>query len=191
VRARFAASVLVGALVVFGTAGCAFITPQATTEIVETSDGVNADIGEISVRNATLISEDGTLASLLVSFVNTSDSTQQVLLQYEDGATGERVNQTISVDGNGAITSFGGTGSEQILLDNVTKPGSLFPLYFQYGTAEGKQVMVPVLNTSLPEYADLAPTPRPTATPTPSATAVPAPAVETPATPEPTETPAG
>jgi hypothetical protein len=178
----------VGALVVFGTAGCAFITPQATTEIVETSDGVNADIGEIAVRNATLISQDGTLASLLVSFVNESVSTKQVLLQYEDGETGERVTEKVFVDGNGAITSFGGTDSEQILLNNVSAPGSLFPIYFQYGSEEGKQVMVPVLNTSLPEYADLAPTPAPTATPRQT----PPPLVDTPVeTPAPTETPAG
>ncbi|WP_440710025.1 hypothetical protein [Herbiconiux sp. YIM B11900] len=184
-KARLAASVLAGSLVLFGTAGCAFITPQATVEIVETSDGVNADLGEVSVRNATLISEDGELASLLVSFANSSDSTQQVLVQYEDGSTGERVNQKVSVEGSGAITSFGGSDSEQIVLSNVSEPGSLFPVYFQYGDTEGKQVLVPVLNTSLPEYTGLAPTPTPTPTPTvtippvtetpvPSATAEPA-----------------
>jgi hypothetical protein len=152
--------------VAFGTAGCAFITPQATTEIVETSDGVNANIGDIAVRNATLISEDGSAASLLVSFVNNSVSTKQVSVQYEDGATGERVTEKVFVDGNGAITSFGGGEGDQIVLNNVSAPGSLFPLYFQYTGAEGKQVMVPVLNTSLPEYTGLAPTAKPEPTPT-------------------------
>ncbi|WP_291057120.1 hypothetical protein [Herbiconiux sp.] len=184
-KARLAASVLAGALVVFGTAGCAFITPQATTKEVETSDGVNANLGDVSVRNATLISEDGELANLLVSFTNTSDSTQQVLVQYEDGSTGERVNQKVSVEGSGAITSFGKSGSEQILLSNVSDPGSLFPVYFQYGDTEGKQVLVPVLTTSLPEYTGLAPTPTPTPTvtippvvetPVPAATATAEPA---------------
>ena len=188
-RARFAASVLAVALVTFGTAGCAFITPQATTKIVEASDGVNADLGAISVRNATLISEDGSLASLLVSFVNSGSDTQQLLVQYEDGVTGERVNQKVSVAGAGTITSFGAEGAEQILLTNVSKPGSLFPVYFQYGDTEGKQVQVPVLNTSLPEYTGLAPTPTPTPTP---AVTVPTP-IETPpgtpATPEPEPTP--
>ncbi|MCS5732707.1 hypothetical protein [Herbiconiux daphne] len=191
-RARLAASVLVGALVAFGTAGCAFITPQATTEIVETSDGVNADLGDVSVRNATLISEDGATASLLVSFVNRSVSTKQVLVQYEDASSGERVTEKVFVDGNGAITSFGGADSEQIVLTNVSQPGSLFPLYFQYGGEEGKQVMVPVLNTSLPEYSDLAPTPVPSATPfaTPTPTpdvSVPAPAPTASAEPAPSE----
>lgn len=161
-RARFAASVLVLGLVGFGTAGCAFITPQATTEIVETSDGVNADIGSVAIRNATLISEDGELASLLVSFVNTGEGAQQLLVQYEDEITGKRVNQKVFIDEG--TTSFGAKGTEQILLKNVTAPGSLFPVYFQYGDEPGKQIMVPVLNTSLPEYDGLAPTPTPTAT---------------------------
>ncbi|WP_066040924.1 hypothetical protein [Herbiconiux solani] len=166
-RARFAASVLVVALVSFGTAGCAFITPQATKEILETSDGVNATVGSVEIRNATLISEDGELASMLVSFVNNGDSAVQVGLQYEDSVTGDRVTEKVLV-GNG-ITSFGGEDGEKIVLNNVSEPGSLFPVYFQYGGEEGKQVMVPVLNTSLPEYENLAPTP----TPTPSVTIAP------------------
>jgi hypothetical protein len=190
VRARFAASVLVVALVTFGTAGCAFITPQATTKEVEASDGVNANLGSVMVRNATIISEDGALGSMLVSFVNTGDTAQQVLVQYEDGKTGERVNQRVSVEGSGAITSFGAKGGEQILLSNVSKPGSLFPVYFQYGSEEGKQVMVPVLNTSLPEYSELAPTPTPTAIPVPTVTAVPVPTPAATPEPEPTTTPA-
>ncbi|GAA2240057.1 hypothetical protein N1031_13015 [Herbiconiux moechotypicola] len=178
-RARFAASVLVLALVGAGTAGCAFITPQATTKEVEASDGVNADLGAVAVRNATLITEDGALASLLVSFVNTSDTTQDVTVQYEDGSTGERVSQSVPVEGNGDITSFGATGAEQILLENVSAPGSLFPVYFQYGDEEGKLVSVPVLTTSLPEYADLAPTPTPTVVVTPEPVVVtPAPTPE-------------
>ncbi|SDY40908.1 hypothetical protein [Herbiconiux ginsengi] len=195
-RARFAASVLVVALVGFGTAGCAFITPQATTNIVETSDGVNATIGQVHVRNATLISEDGTLASMLVSFVNSGDDSQKLTVQYEDGATGERASQQVTVPGESAITSFGADGGEQILLNNVSKPGSLFPVYFQYGDVEGKQVLVPVLNTSLPEYDGLAPTPTPTMTllqsPPPTLVETPHDG-QAPSTgePTPTETPAG
>ncbi|WP_382303874.1 hypothetical protein [Herbiconiux sp. UC225_62] len=189
-RARFAASVLVVALVTFGTAGCAFITPQATKNIVETSDGVNGTVGDVHVRNATLISEDGSLASMLVSFVNVGDKSQKLTVQYEDGETGERVSEQVTVPGEGVITSFGGDDGEQILLNNVSKPGSLFPVYFQYGDVEGKQLLVPVLNTSLPEYSGLAPTPTPTPTVTPTQT--PPPLVDTPVeTPAPTETPAG
>jgi hypothetical protein len=182
VRARFAASVLTAALVVTGTAGCAFITPQVTGEIKQVTDGVNTTIGDVDVRNATLISDTGELASLLVSFVNNTDQPQSVTVQYENGSTGERVSQEVELEGDadnvGTITSFGSSDSEQILLENVTEPGSLFPVYFQYGDTEGEQLMVPVLNTSLPEYDGLAPTATPTPTPTvalPTPTVVPTP----------------
>ncbi|ARJ04712.1 hypothetical protein GCM10010988_37180 [Cnuibacter physcomitrellae] len=171
-RSRFASIAVVATLVTFGTAGCAFITPQATVYEVETSDGVNANVGDISIRNATLISDDeGELASMLVSFVSTSQSDELLTVQYEDAATGERVSQKVSVAGNQAISSYGGKGGDQILLENVSKPGSLFPVFFQYGSEEGQQVLVPVLNDSLPEYSGLAPTPSPTPTPRPTAPA--------------------
>ncbi|MGA1837466.1 hypothetical protein VD659_11095 [Herbiconiux sp. 11R-BC] len=188
-RARFAASAIVVALVAFGTAGCAFITPQATTEIVETSDGVNATVGEIDVRNATLISEDGASANMLVTFVNPNISTRELLVQYTDSESGQRVTEKVFVPGSGS-TSFGGADQKQILLTNVSKPGSLFPVYFQYGSVEGVQVLVPVLNTSLPEYTGLAPTATPSATtaPTPIPTNI---VGTTAATPSPTATPAG
>ncbi|WP_291046742.1 hypothetical protein [Herbiconiux sp.] len=190
-RARFAASVLVGALIVTGTAGCAFVTPQATTKIVEASDGVNAKVGDVAIRNAIVISEDGTLGSLLVSFVNAGDQAARVTVQYEDGESGERVTQTVSVAGGGAITSFGDSDRDDILLSNVSQPGSLFPIYFQAGDAEGAEVLVPVLNTSLPEYTGLAPTPTPTPTetptPTPTVEPSPEPTADTPAEPEVTE----
>ncbi|WP_378145361.1 hypothetical protein ACFJGV_17430 [Cnuibacter sp. UC19_7] len=167
-RSRFASIAVVATLVTFGTAGCAFITPQATTYEVETSDGVNADVGDISIRNATLISDDeGELASMLVSFVSTSQSDELLTVQYED-STGKRVSQKVSVAGKQAISSFGGKDGDQILLENVSKPGSLFPVFFQYGSEEGQQVLVPVLNDSLPEYSGLAPTPSPSPTPRPT-----------------------
>jgi hypothetical protein len=58
-----------------------------------------------------------------------------------------------------------------------TKAGSLLPIYFQYGTEPGKQLDVPVLDGSLPQYATLLPTatPTPSVTPTPTVTPSPTP----------------
>jgi hypothetical protein len=45
-----------------------------------------------------------------------------------------------------------------VLLEGIdAEVGGLLPLYFQYGDAEGVEKLVPVLDSSLPEYADLAP----------------------------------
>lgn len=174
-RARLGAALAMAALLVVGTAGCAFITPQATTKEVETANGVNGRVGTVDIRNATLISDDGEDASLLVTFNNSATESRALTLQYEGDAG--KTEFTIPVAGNGN-TSFGADGETQIVLRGIkATAGSLFPVYFQYGDAEGKQVLVPVLNTSLPEYDGLAPTP----TPTPTVVVTPEPVVITPA----------
>jgi hypothetical protein len=180
--------------VAFGTAGCTFFTDQATTQEVETSDGVNANLGDVSIRNATLISEDGQTASLLVSFLNNNLSTLQLSIQYTDAKSG-KVTQNVYVDGTkpGAaattITSFGASGQKQIVLNNInSQPGSLFPVFFQYGNQEGQQVLVPVLNTTLPQYTGLAPSSAPTGAPLVTTPATGVPSTST-ATPTPTPTP--
>jgi hypothetical protein len=89
VRARLGAALAMAALLVVGTAGCAFITPQATTKEVETANGVNGRVGTVDIRNATLISDDGEDASLLVTFNNSATESRALTLQYEgdDGKT--------------------------------------------------------------------------------------------------------
>jgi hypothetical protein len=186
VRARLGAALAMAALLGVGTAGCAFITPQATTKIVEVANGVNGTVGSIGIRNATLISDDGENASLLVTFSNKADESRALVLQYE--SEGEKTEMTVPVAG-GDNTSFGGGDDEtQIVLRGIdATAGSLFPIYFQYGGVEGKQLLVPILTTDFEEYEGYAPTPLPTLTPTPapapSTTPQPTDAVETP-TPE-------
>ncbi|CAD6003700.1 hypothetical protein [Agreia sp. COWG] len=176
-RARLGAAVAMAALLGFGTAGCAFITPQATTKVIEAANGVNGSVGTVDIRNATLISDDGENASLLVTFSNSANESRALTLQYES-AEG-KTEATVPVKGGGN-TSFGGKEDTKIVLRGIdAKAGSLFPVYFQYGDAEGKQLLIPVLTTDFAEYTGLAPTPLPTMTPTPT----------TPAAPTPTPTP--
>lgn len=186
-RARLGAALAMAALLVVGTAGCAFITPQATTKIVEAANGVNGKVGTVDIRNATLISDDGENASLLVTFSNSARESRALTLQYE--ADGTKSEMTIPVAGNGN-TSFGADAESQVVLRGIdAKAGSLFPIYFQYGDAEGKQLLVPILTTEFEEYTGLAPTPLPTVTPTPVPSTTPPPA-DGEATPTPEATPA-
>jgi hypothetical protein len=188
VRARLGAALAMAALLGLGTAGCAFITPQATTKEVEAANGVNGRVGTVDIRNATLISDDGETASLLVTFSNSARESRALTLQYEvDGAKTET---TVPVAGDGN-TSFGADDETQIVLHGIdAAAGSLFPIFFQYGTAEGKQLLVPVLTTDFAEYTDLAPTPMPTVTPTPTRSAAPDATTAPEATPAPDATPA-
>jgi hypothetical protein len=154
VRRRAVASVAVAALVLLGTSACNFVAPQATSDMYEPSDGTATTVGDVKVVNALLISADGEEANLVANFINKSDSRVRVTLQYKSGS--QKVDETITV-GPGQVKQVGGDGIE-VMLENIdAKPGDLFPVYLQYGNAEGKQLLVPVLDGTLPEYEALLP----------------------------------
>lgn len=158
-RARLAASAAVAALLLGSVSGCAFITPQATTVHYDASDGISATIGDIQVRNALLVTGDGSSASLLINLDNTSPYGVQVNLQYEN-ADKKKVDDSVYVNG-GSVASYGGPDAGRIVLTGIDAPaGGLFPVFLQYGDVSGKQLLVPVLANE-GDYAGLAPTPAP------------------------------
>ena len=89
-RARIAATVVVAASLLLSTTGCSFFAPQSTLKRYDPSDGVGATVGQVKVRNALLLSEDGQQASFLVNLINGSEKTVTVLIQY-DGTTASGV----------------------------------------------------------------------------------------------------
>jgi hypothetical protein len=156
VRARGALIALLAAVVLVGTSACTYMTPQGTVKISDVSDGINATVGAIEVRNAVLLSEDGETGSLLLNLVNTSDNGISVKLQYKD-ASSTKVNKNVFV-GPGEVTSVGGADAKQLVLDNLdTAPGKLFPVFVQYDDVTGSQLQVPVLDESFDFYAGLLP----------------------------------
>lgn len=175
-RARIAATVIVAASLLLSTAGCSFFAPQATLKHYDPSDGVGTTVGQVKVRNALLLTNDGQQASFLVNLVNDSEKTVNVLIQYDgttaSGASG-KVDTRVQLDAR-EVKTFGSSDTRQLLFSGInSKAGSLFPVFVQYGTLTGEQLLVPVLDGSLPEYSKLLPSPLPTATPTASPTANP------------------
>ncbi len=155
VRTRAVASVAVAALVLLGTTACNFVAPQVTMQPYSPSDGTETTVGDVKVLNAILLTEDGEAANLLASVVNGSDSRVQLKVQYESGA--EKVDKRFTV-GGGEHQSIGTADGLAITLENIdAKPGDLFPIYLQYGNADGKQLLVPVLDGTLPEYSEYLP----------------------------------
>lgn len=171
-RTRIAASAVLAIAILSGTVGCGLLAPQATTIQYDASDGVSAQVGDVAIRNAILLSEDGELANLLVTLVNTGDSAHNVHVQYEAG--GEKVTHSLIVEPNSTVT-LGTPGAPAITLEGIdTEPGALFPIYVQYGNEPGAELLVPVLEGGTGPYSTLSPTgaPAPTrsAEPTPAAT---------------------
>jgi hypothetical protein len=165
-----------------GTTGCNLYAPQATTIQYDASDGVSGDVGDLAIRNAILLTEDGENANLLVHVVNSSDEDIELRVQYQ--GVEEKVNRNVTILAD-STTEIGVEGGENLAVEGLNATaGSLFPVFFQYGDLTGTELLVPVLDGSLAEYSSLVPT----GTPAPSATATPEATVPSP-TPEATTVP--
>jgi hypothetical protein len=158
VKARIAASAALAMGLALGASGCSMITYQATTERYDPSDGVSANVGDLDLRNVLVISDDGDDGNLIMTVVNTGDDDIELGVEY-----GGRQTQTVDIEA-GTTVAFGVDDVEGIdvlepvLLEGIdADPGSLLPIYFQYGDVEGIEIQVPVLDSRLPEYSDLAP----------------------------------
>ena len=149
------ASALLTALIVSGAlSGCTFSAVQATEKQYDPSDGIGETVGDIAVRNALLITADGETANLVVNFVNEGVTNVALTVSWDTEAGQVERNVYIKAGGTGA---YGGEKNQIILSGIDAQPGSLFPVFFQYGDEQGRDVAVPVLDGQLEEYSALVP----------------------------------
>jgi hypothetical protein len=173
VRSRVTASVLLAAGVLLASTGCAFFSPVATQLPYDPSDGVSTTVGDIKVRNAIAFTEDGGDVNLVMVLVNSGTKAANVKFEYGFSEDSEGPSGVAREDiGPGESISFGnGDDAPNLILDGAdAELGGLLPVFVQYGDETGKEMLVPVLDGTLPGYEDLVPTETPTATPTATAT---------------------
>jgi hypothetical protein len=180
VRARFAATIVLAIGVALGTAGCNLVAPEGTLSHYDASDGVSGTVGNLDVRNAILISDTGTQANLLVTFVNNGATDIKVKVQH-----GTNVKKTVIVDvPAGKVKKIGDEGQTHVQFADInTPPGSMSNVYFQYGARAGVNLLVPVLTNAMSEYREATPTP--VITPRPTLSGTPAPLTSVTPTPAP------
>jgi hypothetical protein len=173
-KARAIASIVTAGLVASGIAGCTFVTPIATQQITDVTDGVSVTVGDVKLLNALVITKDGDDGNLVARAYNESDQKVTLSIQYDvDGTHTTKVKLA-----PGTATDLGYGSKGQVFLPNIdTAAGGLLAIYVQYGSEPGKQITVPVLSNRQGEYQKLDPTTPPTPTPTltPGATESPAP----------------
>lgn len=175
-KSRLVASAAISAVVLLGATGCTFISPQATTIEYSASDGVNIsdDAGPIDVRNALIVAtEDGSVGNFVAALANPTDDSATLTIALEGIDP-----FTVTVPA-GETMSLGADEEPLRIVDLDTMPGATVEMHFQSGDSTGTKGEVPVLDGTLPYYADLVPetvesTPSPT--PMPTDTAAPAPA---------------
>ena len=155
-RRRLFAPFALALSLVLGATGCTLNAEIATQKDYDPSDGVGADIGELSLRNIMLITNDAGEANLVMTVVNAGGSDVSLNVQYSDGAN--ESNTSIDVPSAPALLRVGDDpGSGVVLSGSDVVAGGLTPLYFQYGNTPGELVPVPVLDGALPEYELLVP----------------------------------
>ncbi|HEY4226097.1 MAG TPA: hypothetical protein VGM70_09810 [Pseudolysinimonas sp.] len=171
-KVRAGAAAAVAVLVMLGVAACA---PISSLKHYDPSDGVSTTVGDVKVLNALVLTKTGANGNLLFSAYNPTDQLIQLNVQFGDGSDQTTAHAALLPD---ATSDFGYGKEGQFLLPGLgVKAGELAHIYFQYGDEPGKQLTVPVLDGSQPQYANLLPTatPTPTPTPTPVLTATPTP----------------
>jgi hypothetical protein len=151
VRTRIASTIASAVVTVLTLTGCGFVTPVATMKPYDPSDGIGTDIGDLALRNILLIANDNNEATLIMTVVNRSDDDIVLNLQYGDANV--RVTESVALTGGNTRTNVGDdAGTTVIVSDPSLTIGALFPIYFEYGSVPGDVVLVPVLDSSLPEY---------------------------------------
>ncbi|WP_424937373.1 MULTISPECIES: hypothetical protein [Bacteria] len=173
-KSRLAASLAISAAVIVGATGCSMISPQATTIQYSASDGVNVPgNGPVAVRNAFIVADEEGTGNLVAGLVNETGTSATLSVEVDGVAA-----QTVRV-GAGKTVSLGGADAPLRIQGADLKPGATVGVYFQSGDDKGSLTQVPVLDGTLPYYADLVPsekpTPEPTSTSGPALTSVPTP----------------
>ncbi|MFT4259187.1 DNA modification methylase [Microbacterium sp.] len=153
-KSRLVAAAALSALVLLGTTGCTFISPQATTIGYSASDGVNVpdEAGPLAVRNAFVVAnEDGSVGSFVAAVVNSTDEKKTLTIAIEGHDP-----LTVSVPADSTV-SFGADEDPLQIDDLDVEPGATIAMHFQSGDSEGAKAEIPVLDGALPYYADLVP----------------------------------
>ena len=150
---RSIAAALVAAALLTGTAGCGVFVESATLKPYAASDGVNANVGELKLRNMLLVANMYGDVALIGTVVN--DSGENVSLQIGlPTATGT----TMSTGLFTGLTRLDESALNEVIFTGANlKGGELTDAEFQSGGSGSVIVSVPVLDWTDPLYAQYAP----------------------------------
>jgi hypothetical protein len=170
VKIRAVLAIALALAVATGTAGCNLIQPQATTKQYDASDGVGVNLGDLDLNNLILLSDNGgESGNLVVGAINTSGAPITLNISYT--SNGSLATVVAVIPTSERVIGYGGKDQPQIVLrDFDVAAGGTLTLTLQAGDGDTRVTIVPVLNTDLPEYRGLTPSPIPTVTITPEPT---------------------
>lgn len=157
---KFITASVLGASLILGTTGCSLQSNVASLTPYAPSDGAQVNLDHVKLRNFIYLVSEGTQGVLIGSVVNSGKYNQTVLIEYRDAATDQSKTISVAVEA-GAKVDFG--FNEQPAIEITPKkengqsvlPGGLVEIYASLTGGEAQTVEVPVLDGTLPEYADV------------------------------------
>jgi len=153
-RHRLAAAGVV-ALAGLALAGCSATNQITTAKPYSASDGVRAELGDVTAENLlVLASAEGAPGALQGALTNRGTDAVTVTLTSGTTAIG-----TVRVDATSTVLLGGDTG-KALTFTTANAPGGVTPLTLETGPGGTLTVSVPVLDGTLPEYATHVPTPK-------------------------------
>lgn len=153
-RSRLSARpvVLAGAVLLAAVlSSCSATNDITTAQAYSASDGVRAELGDVTAENLLIVAsaanEPGALQGAL-----SNRGKETVTITVTAGESSEDVRLHA-----GETVLFGGTNGELLLLTTPDAPGAMTDLTLASGPGGTLDLQVPVLDGTLPEYADLLP----------------------------------
>lgn len=129
--------------------GCGYVSPQATADEYAPSDGIQAELGDVSVRNLMILAEDENSEGRVIGTVINDSAEPATLTIDADGATAE-----VEVPANGQVML---EKAEPVTIDQAgAMPGLMVETELEADGQSSTQ-SVPVLDHTYPRYASLMP----------------------------------
>lgn len=147
------AAVAIAAAVALGTTGCTFNSPVASLKAYDPSDGVNATVGKIQVRNLMILTTATGQAAIFGSLVNQNSDAQATDVELHAHSDVSTPEIPVSV-GAGEKLDLGYNGGQALPITFSPKPGTLVEMHVTVG-ADKVTLNVPVLDGTFKEYAPL------------------------------------
>jgi hypothetical protein len=150
---KIATGIALAASIMVSTTGCSITDNIASLQQYAPSDGVSANYGDVKLRNFIYVVE-GEHRHLIGSIVNSGLKNQTITLQYTDAATGDKTNFDVTVLA-GQKLDFGFNEQPSLEFNILGVAGGTTSLYILQTGTPAQEVVVPVLDGTLPEYADV------------------------------------
>jgi hypothetical protein len=147
------AAVAIAAAVALGTTGCTFTSPVASRKIYDPSDGVNATVGKVMVRDFMYLTNAAGQGALFGSIVNQDVDAVATTVSIHAADSSSTAAIPVSV-GAGEKLDLGYNGGQAIPLGINVKAGTIEVVHVTVGSDQ-VSLNVPVLDGTLSQYAPL------------------------------------